>query len=177
MNRTNLKDEVWLNVAFDIARLGTCARRQVGAVFLNDAGHVLSTGHNGTPPGADHCNETPCPGANCPSGTGLELCEAIHAEQNGILQLRNPFEVHTVYCTDSPCIHCVKMLMVTSVKRIVFARKYPHPASEELCKRRGILWEHVPIQRPTQDQNKAQKGFWARFKGILQSIFGGYLPG
>lgn len=177
MSRTNLKDEVWLRVAFEIARLGTCYRRQVGAVFLNEAGHVVATGYNGTPPGANHCIDNPCSGAKCPSGTGLELCEAIHAEQNGLLQLRNPFEVHTVYCTDSPCIHCVKMLMGTSVKRIVFARKYPHSTSEDLCKRRGILWDHVPIQLPTQDQKKAPEGLWSRFKGILRAIFGGYWPG
>lgn len=157
--RASFKDKVWLSVAFDISTLGTCARRQVGAVFLDANGHVLSTGYNGPAPEATHCIDLPCPGANCPSGTGLELCEAIHAEQNGIVQCRFPMEVDTVYCTDSPCIHCVKMLAATSVRRIVFARAYPHTASEEYCKRRGIVWDHVPIDHPTQPTQKPVKAF------------------
>lgn len=155
MDRKKLKDLVWLSVAFDISKLGTCARRQVGSVFLNANGHVIATGYNGPAPDAPHCIDTPCAGANCPSGTGLELCEAIHAEQNGLTQCRFPQEVETVYCTDSPCMHCVKMLATTSAKRIVFAREYPHSASKEYWERRGGVWDHVPEAIPSPTPKEA----------------------
>lgn len=144
--RQSLKDQVWLNVAKQIARLSTCPRRQVGAVFLDEKGRVLATGRNGVPAGDPHCIDHPCPGAKLPSGTGLEKCEAIHAEQNAIAQLKDLDKVHTVYCTTAPCIHCVKMICATSAKRIVFATPYPHPESEEYWTRRGGIWEHVPIK-------------------------------
>ena len=146
MNRQDLKDQVWLRVAFDIAKLSTCARRDVGCVFLSKEGWALSTGYNGLAPDVAHCKDTPCPGASLPSGTGLEACEAIHAEQNALIQCKFPERIDTVYLTDSPCVACVKMLSVTSARRIVFARPYPHSESETLWKKRGgRLWEHVPL--------------------------------
>lgn len=166
-DRQFLKDEVWLSVAFDIARLGTCARRKVGAVFLDERGHVLSTGYNGPAPDEPHCTDHPCPGADCPSGTGLELCEAIHAEQNALAQCKFPERVHTIYCTDSPCSHCIKMLATTSAKRIVFARAYPHSASEAYWKRRGGVWDHRPLSVPQPTTSIAPTTSWGVFRGWL----------
>lgn len=130
--RPLLKDKVWLSVASDIARLGTCARRKVGCVLLDARGHVLSSGYNGTAAGVTNCIDIPCAGANMPSGTGLDACEAIHAEQNALLQCRDVQAIHTAYCTASPCVHCVKLLMNTGATRIVFLEEYPHGASKEL---------------------------------------------
>lgn len=149
MNRKNLKDRVWLQVCFDISQLATCARRKVGCAMLDRKGRVLATGYNGVAPDEVHCIDSPCAGANCPSGTGLELCEAIHAEQNAIAQLKFPDEVHTVYSTTAPCMHCVKMLATTAAKRIVFSVDYPHPAAKDYWERRGGTWEHVPIEPST----------------------------
>ena len=168
MDRKDFKDQVWLEVAFAIAKLGTCARRKVGAVFLDKRGRVVSSGYNGVAPDLPHCTENPCSGAGCPSGTGLELCEAIHAEQNALAQLRDIDGVHTVYCTDSPCIHCIKMLATTGAHRIVFARAYPHSASEDYWKRRGGLWEHVPYQPPTQEVTAPPRAI-TRFRGWLSN--------
>ena len=46
--------------------------------------------------------EPPCEGAECPSGMGLDLCEAIHAEVNAFLQLRSDDDL-TAYVTIMPC--------------------------------------------------------------------------
>lgn len=170
MIRRLLKDHIWLGVAFEISKLGTCSRRNVGVVFLNAHGHVIATGYNGTAPGAYHCTNVPCAGAHCPSGTGLELCEAIHAEQNAIAQCRAPQEIDTVYCTDSPCIHCVKMLATTSARRIVFGREYPHSASEAYWKRHGGVWEHLPTGIPswalTSPPRASQVSFWGSLREL-----------
>lgn len=145
LTRSQRKDQVWLQVAFDISTLATCARRKVGCVILDAQGRIISTGYNGVAPGQEHCTENPCEGAGQPSGKGLELCQAIHAEQNALSYCRTPENVHTVYCTDSPCIHCVKMLATTSAKRIVFARPYTHSTSEHYWRGRGGLWDHVEM--------------------------------
>jgi deoxycytidylate deaminase len=44
LTRAQLKDIVWCTVAKTISMLGTCQRRQTGAVFLDEFGHVLATG-------------------------------------------------------------------------------------------------------------------------------------
>ena len=136
MQRRLSRDETFMRMVFTLAHRSTCLRRRVGCILTDVNGHVLATGYNGVAAGAPHCIDEPCPGANEPSGQGLDKCQAIHAEQNALLQCKNTLAIHTAYCTDSPCIHCVKLLMNTSCQRIVFAREYPHSDSEELW------WKH-----------------------------------
>lgn len=121
------RDEMYLQMAELVATRGTCPRRQVGCVLVDDKGRVLATGYNGPASGRPHCNEgSPCPGAGFKSGEGLDKCEAIHAEQNAILLLHDPWAVETIYCTASPCVHCMKLMLGTSAKRIVCRELYPH---------------------------------------------------
>lgn len=112
------------------SRRSTCIRRQAGCVLANKRGHVISTGYNGVARDLPHCIDVPCAGAKHASGCGLGECEAIHAEANALLQCKDVFEIHTAYCTTAPCAdQCVKMLMNTSCKRIVFLDDYPQSAA------------------------------------------------
>lgn len=144
--------------AMDLARLtagrSTCLRRAVGCVLLNERGHVLATGYNGVAAGLPHCNEVAwskesvqgvfhanaCPGATAKSGTNLDGCGAIHAEQNALLQCRDVYDIHTAYVTASPCVTCVKLLLNTGCQRIVYDEPYPHGSSELIWVRAGRIW-------------------------------------
>ena len=62
--------------------------RAIGAVIVKDK-RVMTTGYNGAPAGIRTCKER----GEClrrkldiPSGTRQEVCYAIHAEQNAIIQ-------------------------------------------------------------------------------------------
>lgn len=118
------KEETFLKIAQVIAERGTCIRRKVGCVIVNSLGHILSTGYNGVARGLSHCSDSPCAGAGAPSGEKLDLCEAIHAEQNALLQCGDTQAIETCYTTVSPCLHCIKLLMNTSCKQIVFLEAY-----------------------------------------------------
>lgn len=136
------KDQWALELALITAKRGTCARRKVGCVLLDARGHVLATGYNGRAAGLDHCSEGhPCAGATAPSGTNLDACEAIHAEQNALMQCADVHQIDTVYTTASPCLTCVKMLINTGARRIVFLEEYPHPAAKE-------LWLNSDVVKP-----------------------------
>ena len=113
--------------------------------MVDSRNRIISSGYNGAAPDHMHCIDTPCAGAECPSGTGLDLCDAIHAEANSLIQCKTPDLIHTVYCTDSPCESCVKMLMVTGAKRIVFGREYPHVSSKNRWLSHGGEWVYLPI--------------------------------
>ena len=115
-------DWYFLKMALLTAQRGTCARRKVGCILVNQKKHVIATGYNGNPAGQKHCIDYPCKGATAKSGSDLELCEAIHAEQNALLQCKNVYEIHKVYCTVSPCIHCIKLLLNTSAQHIIFVK-------------------------------------------------------
>lgn len=134
-------DEYFMDMAKLVSTRATCLRRKVGAVLVNDKNHVIATGYNGVPRGFHHCNENnPCPGSNAPSGKGLDQCYSIHAEQNAMLQCKDVYEIHTAYITASPCITCVKLLLNTSCKRIVFLEEYPHGDSKILWEMSGREW-------------------------------------
>ena len=128
------RDEYFLAMAALVSLRATCRRRRVGCVLVDSHRHVLATGYNGVACGRDHCLDTPCVGADLPSGTGLDQCEAIHAEQNAMLQCRDTQTIDTAYITVSPCITCVKLLMNTSCKRIVFLENYTQQAARDLWK-------------------------------------------
>lgn len=84
-----------------------------------------------------------CDGAFSPSGTNLDGCEAIHAEQNALLQCHDVREIHTIYCTASPCMTCTKLLLNTGCQRVVFVEEYPHPAAKELWEGAGRVWDRL----------------------------------
>lgn len=118
--------EIGLLIAQAWALRGTCRRRKVGCLLVDKNGYPLASGYNGPPAGEPHCIDVPCAGADAPSGTGLEKCEAIHAEQNALLRCADPSLIHSCFVTSSPCMHCVKMLMNTECEQIVFAERYAH---------------------------------------------------
>jgi dCMP deaminase len=130
-------DQLYLGIAELMATRGTCARRQVGCVLVDAKGRILSAGYNGVASGRPHCVDSPCPGAGLASGQGLDRCEALHAEQNAILLLADPWKVHTAYVTVSPCISCIKLLLGTSCQRIVCRKIYPHPEALEWWSQAG----------------------------------------
>jgi len=138
-------DFYFLRMALLVSERGTCVRRKVGCILVNKKNHVLATGYNGNPSGFSHCLDNPCEGANSTSGKDLDKCEAIHAEQNALLQCKDVYDIDTVYCTVSPCIHCVKLLLNTSAKKIVFGEKYIQKDSERLWGMTNRDWSYINI--------------------------------
>ena len=122
-------DEWFMKIAHIVAQRSTCSRRAVGCVIVDSENRILATGYNGVPSGVFHCTSRACPGAGASSGTSLDVCQALHAEQNAIARLENVRCAHTLYCTTSPCISCTKLIAATPIKRIVAA--LPYPASGE----------------------------------------------
>jgi dCMP deaminase len=152
------RDKWALQLALLTAQRTTCCRRAVGCVLLSARGHVLSTGYNGVAAGLPHCNDVDtayhlsgghhhaCSGWNAPSGTNLDSCQAIHAEQNALMQCRDMYAIHTAYVTASPCTTCCKLLLNTSCQRIVYVEEYPHSAAKDLWTGAGRAWEQLLVE-------------------------------
>lgn len=144
------RDEYGIAKALLAATRSTCLRRAVGAVAVNVRGHELATGYNGVPSGFPHCNEGhPCPGAGAASGTELDACLAVHAEVSMLSQCPDVWAIDTVYISCSPCFGCVKALLSSGCRRIVFAEAYPHPEAGALWRRAGREWVHLPTSEET----------------------------
>lgn len=136
-------DEYFMEMAKLAAKRSTCLRRNVGAVIVQDK-HVLSTGYNGAPKGIAHCAEK----GGCyreqhgiPSGERHELCRALHAEQNAIIQAANygqSIEGATIYITHQPCVICAKMIINAGIDRIVVDQGYPDEMAVEILEEAGL---------------------------------------
>lgn len=167
------RDQWAMDIAKITAKRTSCCRRAVGCVLTNSRGHLLSTGYNGVAAGMPHCNEptevvnpklvdgsvirdpehwemktitvfnNACPGAHSPSGTNLDGCHALHAEQNALLQCRDVYQIETAYVTTAPCMTCTKLLLNTSCKEIMYVDDYPQAAeSKKLWESAGRTWRH-----------------------------------
>ena len=135
-------DEYFLKIASVVAERSTCLRHHMGAVAVKDK-HILTTGYNGAPAGVKDCLELGClrDEQNIPSGTRTEICRAIHAEQNVIIQAALHgiiLEGCTIYCTHTPCVLCAKMMVNARVKRVVIFTKYADDSFKELFREAGI---------------------------------------
>ena len=136
-------DEYFMEMAVLTAARSTCLRRQVGAVIVSDR-HIVATGYNGAPRGLAHCAER----GGCirekmgiPSGERHELCVALHAEQNAIIQaatLGQSIERATIYITNQPCTICSKMIINAGIRRIVVKEGYPDKLSVDLLAEAGL---------------------------------------
>ena len=135
-------DVYFMDIAHFVATRSTCLRRHVGAIVVKDK-RILSTGYNGAPSGLTHCLEVGClrEELNVPSGERHELCRALHAEQNSIIQAA----VHgvaikgaTLYATNQPCIICSKMIINAGIVRVVYDSGYPDEMSLQILGEAGI---------------------------------------
>ena len=131
------KDKYFLDIAHMVASRATCPRRKVGCVLVDSKQHIVATGYNGVPSGFTHCVDVPCEGAQLPTGTGLDLCEAIHSEVNAFLQLRSDDKL-TAYMTVTPCYTCSKMFANSNVVRIVSSEEYVHERGRQILNEAGI---------------------------------------
>jgi dCMP deaminase len=135
-------DEYFLDVAKLVARRSTCLRRNVGAVLVKDK-RILATGYNGAPRGLKHCLDIGClrQKMNIPSGERHELCRALHAEQNALIQASLygiSVKGSTLYATCQPCVICAKMLINAGIAEIVISDGYPDKMAMEFIKQAKI---------------------------------------
>jgi len=135
-------DEYFMDITSLVARRSTCMRRQVGAVMVKEK-NILATGYNGTPSGITHCDVTGClrEQLNVPSGERHELCRGLHAEQNAIIQAaRHGVNISdsVLYCTNSPCIICTKMLINAGIRKVVYLEGYSDSLSLEMLEEAEI---------------------------------------
>ena len=140
-------DFYFLDMAKHAATRSTCLRREVGAVLVRDR-HILATGYNGAPAGTPHCSETGClrEELDVPSGQRHELCRAVHAEANAVIQCAlhgASTEGSTLYCTNAPCSMCSKILVNAGVKRVVVLNAYPDEMAMEILACGDIQYKEV----------------------------------
>jgi dCMP deaminase len=137
-----------MKIAEVVKLRSTCIRRSVGAVLVKDS-HILSTGYNGAPSGFKHCTPEICLRKNLKTGEKPELCRGVHAEINCVIQAA----IHgtsimgntTLYTTTFPCMSCLKLLINSGIKRIVYKEPYnmENKVKMEMVKEANLIIDKI----------------------------------
>ena len=137
--------DYFLQLAKDVSMRSNCSRRKVGAVIVKD-NHIVATGYNGTPAKTTNCFDGGCPRCNSDHKTGekLDECLCVHAEQNAICQAAkhgNSIDGGCIYVTCSPCLTCLKLIINSGIRKVVFSEWYREFDDQEkrLIKESGIV--------------------------------------
>lgn len=130
-------DRYFIEIAKVVSSRSTCIRRKYGSVIVKD-NVIISTGYNGSPRGMINCsdiNSCKRKELNVPPGERYELCEAVHAEQNAIINAApDRLKDATIYIAGieveepgfadgRPCLLCRRMIRNARIKEVVFLTK------------------------------------------------------
>ena len=143
-------EEYFMTIAEIVSKRSTCLRRHIGAVIVktypntNEGPHIIATGYNGSPRGCKHCSEL----GGClreqlhvPSGERQEICRAVHAEANAIVQAASygtSCYDGILYCTHKPCSMCTKLIINSGIRKIYYKNDYPDELATKLLEESGI---------------------------------------
>jgi dCMP deaminase len=118
-------DDIFMELAVNLAKRSHCVKRHVGAVLTKDT-RIISIGYNGPPSGTHNCDEE-FPETGCPTDSNGGCSLALHAEQNAILYaVKNKTSVEgaTLYVTLSPCLACARIIYTMGINKVVYLKSY-----------------------------------------------------
>lgn len=135
-------EQIYMRLAFDLARRSTCKRMQVGTVITStDYRKVLAVGYNG--------NATGLPNTCDRDEAGN--CGCLHSEDNAVINCDSPRQTEKyVFVTHHPCSHCAKRLInLGNVMKVFYVLDYRSRSAEGLFQQVGIALER--LEQPTTE--------------------------
>ena len=156
-------DLIYMQMAYQIAKLSYAKRRRVGCVIVKDT-QIISTGYNGTPHGFDNgCEEDQIKtienenhkrvleekGYSCDGGCcskEVTKREVLHAESNALAKISKSTlssDGADLYTTTCPCFDCAKLIIQSGIKRVFYSEDYRDMSGVALLKQAGIEVKEV----------------------------------
>lgn len=151
MNRFKLKIATFMAMAYQLASLSTCPKRQVGCILLDKNLRVIGSGYNGVVSGAQHCNG--------------EDCNCVHAEINALDNCKTRIDVTYVVTTCAPCSDCFSALSNWPIETIYFAEESKHSIKSPL----SVFVPPAPFVTPKWVAKKVGGSYQA--EGLIVSEF------
>lgn len=165
----------WFLYLQQVKQMGTCIRRQVACVFVDEHHHEIATGFNGVAPGEPHCTEMyfsddrRCPSDTVHGESTLDGCKATHAEMNAMFKMRDTYTHNdsghdlgedgfrsvmvkpmTLFTTLMPCVDCTAN-MISSLPNLKFIHaleNYHSSVALGMLDELGIkykVWNAMPL--------------------------------
>lgn len=146
----------YMRKAFTEAKKSKCPRTKVGCILVKDD-VVLLSAHNNEVLSLDKCTKDGCIReiGGVLSGSDMELCRGIHAEQKIIVSCSlnniNPLG-GTIYSTHSPCLTCAKILMEAGISKLYYCIDYPQEEFKSLFDEVGLKHEKIELEEINYDK-------------------------
>jgi len=143
-NLTRPEWDLWfLRLAYVYAQRGSCRRKRVGAIIVDDQHRVISAGYNGAPSGMPDCLEAGC---DVRMIDGRESCvRTLHAESNALDYVGRGALDAIMYTTIIPCRLCALRIVQAGIRTVRFHEYYESQGSKEtaeVLKSGGVALEH-----------------------------------
>ena len=137
-------DECFMRMAHIIAERSKDPYTQAGAVVVMPNNVVVGVGYNGFPRGIDN-NALPWDKEGKLEDT--KYAYICHAEENAIYNANNTTQNCKIYCTLFPCNECVKTIIQTGIREVVYeSDKYAETSMVKASKRMLKLLK-IPIRQ------------------------------
>ena len=130
------RQDMFTDIIKVLAQRSTCSTRRVGALLAKD-NRIISTGYNGPPKGAPHCDEV-----GCQKDKEGACIRTVHAEANVIAFAAKHgivSEGSTLYTTMAPCFTCAKLIINAGIVAVYYVREYRLKDGIEALEENGIL--------------------------------------
>lgn len=130
--------EIYTQLAYELAKRSTCRRLQVGTVITSvDFRKVLAVGYNGNASGLDNYCDREEPGN----------CGCLHSEENACINCDSPRAMRKlVFVTHLPCVMCAKRLInLGGVEGVFYYEDYRNRDSVEILQNVGIKIEQLKV--------------------------------
>lgn len=126
-------DQYFMGVALLSSMRSKDPNTQVGACIVNFEKRIVGIGYNGFPVG---CDDDAFPWNNAGEFLDTKYPYVVHAEPNAILNAISSLANCTMYVTLFPCNECVKLLIQSGIREIVYlSDKYQNTQTDIAAKK------------------------------------------
>ena len=118
-------DDIFMDLAVNLAKRSHCIKKHVGAVLTKET-RIISIGYNGPPAGTHNC-DIEFPEHGCARDSKGSCSLALHAEQNAILYAvknNTAVEGSTLYVTLAPCLACARIIFSMGISKVIYLFSY-----------------------------------------------------
>ena len=110
-------DEYFMGIAILSSKRSKDPNTQVGACLVNKEKRIVGIGYNGFP---RYIDDDVFPWTDEEKLSESKYAYVVHAEANAILNATTPLNNTAIYVSLFPCHECVKLIIQSGVKEIVY---------------------------------------------------------
>ncbi len=137
-------DQYFMGVAILSSMRSKDPNTKVGACIVNEDLKIVGIGYNGFPKG---CSDDLFPWERKGGFLDVKYPYVVHAEPNAILNSTVSLKNATLYVTLFPCNECVKLIIQSGIKEIVYMEDKYSGSESDLAAKRMIEAAQVKLRK------------------------------